>query len=83
MNSFPRQMTHASGAPMVLDATRLLLVFKQPVERNNLLRLLSEIGLQLEDGNLFDTSAIQRPVPGEVVNPSVSRDRDQQVTARR
>ena len=73
MNSFPRQMTHASGAPMVLDPTRLLLVFKQPVERNNLLRLLSEIGLQLEDGDLLDIPVIQRPVPGEAVNNSPTR----------
>jgi subtilisin family serine protease len=69
MNNFPRQLTHASGAPMLLDPTRLLLVFKQPIERNNLLRMLSEIDLLLEDG----AAELEQPVPGEVVNHSATR----------
>lgn len=72
MNNFPRQLMHAAGN-LVLDPTRLMLQFKQPVERNNLLRLLSEIGLQLEDGTSYDQQTQERPVPGEVVNNSSTR----------
>lgn len=72
MNDFPRQMTQPSGTPLVLDPTRLMLQFKQPVERNNLLRLLSEIGLQLEEDASFDPQT-QRPAQAEIVNHSTQR----------
>jgi subtilisin family serine protease len=62
MKNFPQQMTHSSGAPMFLDTNRLLLVFREPVAREQIERLAKELGLFLED-DVQDNA-----VPGENVN---------------
>lgn len=63
MNNFPRELQHATGAPMLLDATRLLLVLQRPAERADVVRFLASVDLALEDG-----ADEPRAVPGEIVN---------------
>ncbi len=50
MNNFPEQLVHSSGAPMRLEAKRLLLAFRKPLARQRLERWLTELDLFLEDG---------------------------------
>ncbi|NTV06408.1 MAG: S8 family serine peptidase [Chlorobiaceae bacterium] len=49
MKNFPQQMVHSSGAPLILDTNRLLLVFKKPVAREEIERFVKEIDLSLEE----------------------------------
>ena len=67
MKPFPRVMTHSSGAPLVLDATRLLLAFQGPVARKAVEQALKERDLRLEP------DAGERAVPTERVNHSDRR----------
>jgi subtilisin family serine protease len=49
MKRFPRQLTHPSGTPMLLDPARLLLAFREPQERDAVAARLRPFGVQLED----------------------------------
>lgn len=62
MKNFPRELKHSSGAPLLLDPTRLLLSFLQPLERAVVASFLAGLDLMLENGDEGET------VPGEVVN---------------
>jgi subtilisin family serine protease len=69
MKNFPREMQHSSGAPLLLDPTRLLLSFQRALARAEIDALLASLDLVLEDGG--DNG---RPtVPGEVVNHTSTR----------
>ncbi|HZV67881.1 MAG TPA: hypothetical protein VFG03_23600, partial [Telluria sp.] len=67
MINFPRQLRHSSGAPLLLDDSRLLLSFLRPAERAELARLLASLDLALENGDA------EPAVPGETVNHSSRR----------
>lgn len=67
MKTFPQQMTHSSGAPMTLDPNRLLLAFRESVDRGDMERLLKDLDLVLED------DGEERVVPGERVNHTDQR----------
>lgn len=67
MKNFPRELQHSSGAPMLLDPTRLLLSFQRPLSEDELKTLLANLDLALEDGD------VAPPVPGEVVNHTGQR----------
>jgi subtilisin family serine protease len=47
--NFPRQLMEESAAPLTLDPTRLLLVFKQPLDRQTVETLLRRTEFVLED----------------------------------
>ncbi len=68
MNSFPRELMHSNGVPMLLDTTRLMLAFQRPPERAELVRFLASLDLFLEQHD-DDIAA----VPGEVVNHTALR----------
>ena len=68
MNNFPRELMHSNGVPMLLDTTRLMLVFQRPLERADVARFLAGLDLLLEDG-----SDEQHSVPGEIVNHTDTR----------
>lgn len=67
MKNFPRDMKHSSGAPLLLDPTRLLLSFQRPLARADLDLLLGGLDLFLENGD------VEPPVPGETVNHTNTR----------
>ncbi len=52
MKKFPRELRHGSGVPMRLDASRLLLSFKEAVEKDAVEKFARKLKLELEpDGN--------------------------------
>jgi subtilisin family serine protease len=67
MDKFPRQLSHSTGVPMLLDDTRLLLAFAKPVDRASLDKFLAGFGLALED------DVIEDAVPGEAINHTDQR----------
>jgi hypothetical protein len=67
MKNFPREVPHSSGVPMILDTTRLLLVFTQPPNRDALQKALAALGLALE------SDVIDGAVPGEAINHTPTR----------
>lgn len=66
MKNFPRQLTHGSGSPMVLDPTRLLIAFREPVDREAVEARVGEFDLGLEDTDDVQPEAATRPF--EVIN---------------
>lgn len=67
MKNFPQQITHSSGAPLLLETNRLLLAFQKPVTRREIARFVKELDLFLE-GDVQD-----KAVPGERVNHTDQR----------
>jgi len=67
MKNFPQQITHSSGAPLLLETSRLLLAFQKPVTRREIARFVKELDLFLE-GDVQD-----KAVPGERVNHTDQR----------
>ncbi|UGQ44858.1 S8 family serine peptidase [Massilia endophytica] len=67
MKNFPQHLSHASGAPLALEPTRLLLALKAPRERSEVAQFLHGLDLFLED----DPDG--EGVPGERVNHTRSR----------
>jgi subtilisin family serine protease len=67
MKNFPQEMSHASGATLALDTTRLLVALKQPKERSIVEQFLHSVDLFLED------EADEGMVPGERVNHTRTR----------
>lgn len=67
MKNFPQEMSHASGASLALDTTRLLIALKQPKERSAVEQFLHGVDLFLED------EADEGMVPGERVNHTKTR----------
>ncbi|WP_431478141.1 S8 family serine peptidase [Massilia eburnea] len=67
MKNFPQEMSHASGASLALDTTRLLIALKQPKERSAVEQFLHSVDLFLED------EADEGMVPGERVNHTKTR----------
>ena len=67
MKNFPQEMSHASGAALALDTTRLLIALKQPKERSTVEQFLHSVDLFLED------EADEGMVPGERVNHTKTR----------
>ena len=67
MKNFPQQMTHSSGAPLLLDTNRLLLAFQKPVAREQIESFVKELGLVLED-DIQD-----KAISGERVNHTDQR----------
>ena len=67
MKNFPQEMSHASGATLALDTTRLLVALKQPKERSAVEQFLHSVDLFLED------EADEGMVPGERVNHTRTR----------
>ena len=67
MKNFPQEMSHASGATLALDTTRLLVALKQPKERSAVEQFLHSVDLFLED------EADEGIVPGERVNHTRTR----------
>jgi len=67
MKNFPQEMSHASGASLALDTTRLLVALKQPKERSAVEQFLHSVDLFLED------EADEGMVPGERVNHTRTR----------
>lgn len=67
MKNFPQQITHSSGAPLVLDRNRLLLAFQRPVTREEIERVVRELDLFLEGDAQSNT------VPGERINHTDQR----------
>ncbi|MES3022191.1 MAG: S8 family serine peptidase [Pseudomonadota bacterium] len=67
MKNFPREMQHASGVPLLLDPTRLLMSFRQAPPRPELEKILIALDLQLENGDEASS------VPGETVNHTSER----------
>jgi hypothetical protein len=67
MKAFPSQMAHSSGAAMTLDPNRLLLAFREPVDRADVEAFAKGLDLSLEDGDA------ERAVPGERVNHTDQR----------
>ncbi len=51
MKNFPSNLQHGSGTMMTLDATRLLLAFRESQTREDLIPLLRQLGLTLENAN--------------------------------
>jgi subtilisin family serine protease len=68
MKNFPTEMSHTSGAPLALEATRMLIAFKQPRERAEVEQFLHSQELFLEDEPDAGAS-----VPGERVNHTKTR----------
>jgi subtilisin family serine protease len=64
--SFPAQLKHSSGAPLVLERTRLLLVFSRPLSKPEFDAFLCGNDLAMED-------LPENAVPGEVVNNTSTR----------
>jgi len=67
MKNFPQQITHNSGAPLVLDPNRLLLAFQSPISREEIERVVRELDLVLEGDVQSET------VLGERVNHTDQR----------
>ncbi|MES2017355.1 MAG: S8 family serine peptidase [Pseudomonadota bacterium] len=67
MNNFPRELLHSSGAPMLLEPTRLMLAFQRPMDSAAVKTLLASFDLLLEDAEP------EQAVPGEVVNHTGQR----------
>lgn len=67
MKNFPQQITHSSGAPLVLDRNRLLLAFQRPITREEIERVVRELDLFLEGDAQSNT------VPGERINHTDQR----------
>ena len=57
MKKFPSELRHGSGVPMRLDATRLLLSFKESLKKGTLESVLKTFKLELEP----DGKAEQQP----------------------
>jgi subtilisin family serine protease len=68
MKNFPTEMSHTSGAPLALEATRMLIAFKQPRARTEVEQFLHSQELFLEDEPEAGAS-----VPGERVNHTKTR----------
>ena len=68
MKNFPREMMHSNGVPMLLDSTRLMLVFQRQLELAEVVPFLAGLDLWLEDGG-----DERQAIPGEVVNHSGTR----------
>lgn len=67
MKGFPREVPHSTGVPMIIDESRLLLVFNQSPNRDALQKTLSGLGLALE------SDIIEGAVPGESINHTPTR----------
>jgi len=67
MKNFPQQITHNSGAPLVLDRNRLLLAFQRLISREEIERVVRELDLVLEGDVQSET------VLGERVNHTDQR----------
>ena len=67
MKNFPQEMSHASGATLSLDNTRLLISLKQAKERSAIEQFLHSVDLFLED------EADEGMVPGERINHTKTR----------
>ena len=68
MKNFPAEMSHTSGAPLALEATRMLIAFRQAHEREEVLQFLHSQELFLEDEPEAGAG-----VPGERINHTKTR----------
>ncbi|HEX8606572.1 MAG TPA: S8 family serine peptidase [Pseudoduganella sp.] len=67
MSKFPKTLLHASGAPLALDAGRLLLALKAPRDRADVETFLHGLDMFLED------EPESSNIPGERVNHTTTR----------
>lgn len=71
MKNFPRELPHGSGVTLILDATRLLIDFREPTESNAVERSITSHDLMLEPSASYDYPG-ERP-RAEIVNHTETR----------
>ncbi len=71
MERFPSQLIHYADRVLILDPRRLLIIFREPIGREEVAPIIYEYGLRFED----DEQALKAPLPnrGQLVNHTESR----------